>query len=124
MARRIPVREMLRLRASGLSATAIARAQPVSKTSVVDTFHAADEKGVAWEDVEGMSDAEAYVSNRPLQSMRYCEWEPLVANVRYWHREPSIFRKGAACCYLRLAMSESRRRRFSAWRIESGPRTS
>lgn len=49
MARRIPVREMLRLRASGLSATAIARAQPVSKTSVVDTFHAADEKGVAWE---------------------------------------------------------------------------
>ena len=31
MARRIPVREMLRLRASGLSATAIARAQPVSK---------------------------------------------------------------------------------------------
>ena len=60
MARRIPVREMLRLRASGLSATAIARAQPVSKTSVVDTFHAADEKGVAWEDVEGMSDAEAY----------------------------------------------------------------
>ena len=60
MARRIPVREMLRLRASGLSATAIARAQPVSKTSVVDTFHAADEKGVAWEDVEGMSDAEAH----------------------------------------------------------------
>ncbi len=64
------------------------------------------------------------LSNRPLQSMRYCEWEPLVANVRYWHGEPSIFRKGAACCYLRLAMSESRRRRFSAWRIESGPRTS
>ncbi|MBM6755550.1 hypothetical protein H6A18_03255 [Collinsella tanakaei] len=48
MARRIPVREMLRLRASGLSATAIARTQPVSKTSVVDTFHAADERGVAW----------------------------------------------------------------------------
>lgn len=60
MARRIPVREMLRLRASGLSATAIARTQPVSKTSVVDTFHAADERGVAWEDVEGMTDAEAY----------------------------------------------------------------
>ena len=59
MARRMPVREMLRPRASGPSATAMARAQPVSKTSVVDTFHAADEKGVAWEDVEGMSDAEA-----------------------------------------------------------------
>ena len=60
MARRIPVREILRLRASGLSATVIARTQPVSKTSVIDTFHAADERGVAWEDVEGMPDAEAY----------------------------------------------------------------
>ena len=67
---------------------------------------------------------EVLLSNRPLQSMRYCEWEPLVANVRYWHREPSIFRRGAACRHLRLAMSESRRRRFSAWRMESGPRTS
>ena len=38
----------------------IARTQPVSKTSVIDTFHAADERGVAWEDVEGMPDAEAY----------------------------------------------------------------
>ena len=60
MARRIPVREILRLRASGLSATVIARTQPVSKTSVVDTSRAADERGVAWGDVEGMSDAEAY----------------------------------------------------------------
>lgn len=48
MARRIPVRTILRLRASGLSATAIARTQSVSKTSAVDAFRAADEKGVAW----------------------------------------------------------------------------
>ncbi|WP_204619033.1 hypothetical protein, partial [Collinsella tanakaei] len=27
---------------------------------MVDTFHAADEKGVAWEDVEGMSDADVF----------------------------------------------------------------
>lgn len=60
MARRMPARGMLRLRASGLSATVIARTQPVSRTSVIDTFHAADERGVAWEDVEGMPDAEAY----------------------------------------------------------------
>lgn len=60
MARRIPVRTILRLRASGLSGTAIAGSQRVSKTSVMDTFHAADEKGVAWEDVEGISDPEAY----------------------------------------------------------------
>ena len=60
MARRMPVRTILRLRASGLSATAIARTQSVSKTSAVDAFRAADEKGVAWEDVERMTDAEAY----------------------------------------------------------------
>ena len=53
MARRIPVRKILRLRASGLLASVIARMQLVSKTSVIDTFHAADKRGVAWEDVEG-----------------------------------------------------------------------
>lgn len=55
MARRIPVREMLRLRASGPSATVIARTRPVSETGVVDTSRAADERGVAWGGVEGMS---------------------------------------------------------------------
>ena len=60
MARRIPVRGILRLRASGLSGNAIARTQSVSKTSVMDTFHAADEKGVSWDDVEPMTDADAY----------------------------------------------------------------
>lgn len=60
MARAIPVRTILRLRASGLSGNAITRSQRVSKTSVMDTFHAADGRGVSWEDVEGMLDREAY----------------------------------------------------------------
>lgn len=60
MARRIPARGMLRLGASGLSATVMARTQPVSKTSVIDAFHAADERGVAREDVERTSDEGAY----------------------------------------------------------------
>lgn len=60
MARAIPVRTILRLRASGLSGNAITRSQRVSKTSVTDTFHAADGRGVSWEDVEGMPDREAY----------------------------------------------------------------
>ncbi len=60
MARTIPVRTILRLRASGLSGNATTRSQRVSKTSVMDTFHAADEKGASWEDVEGMSDREAH----------------------------------------------------------------
>lgn len=49
MARAIPVRTILRLRASGLSGNAITRSQRVSKTSVMDTFHAADGRGVSWE---------------------------------------------------------------------------
>lgn len=60
MARRIPARGMLRLGASGPSATVMARTRPVSKTSVIDAFHAADERGVAREGVEGTPDAEAY----------------------------------------------------------------
>ncbi len=60
MARAIPVRTILRLRASGLSGNAITRSQRVSKTSVMDTFHAADGRGVSWEDVEGMPDREAH----------------------------------------------------------------
>ena len=68
MARKIRVREILRLRASGLSGTAIARTQGMSKTSVMDAFHAADDRGVAWEDVEGMSDAEAYALLFPERS--------------------------------------------------------
>ena len=60
MARKIPVRAILRLRASGLSRNAMTRALGVSKTSVTDTLRAAGEKGVSWEDAEGMSDAEAY----------------------------------------------------------------
>lgn len=68
MARKIRVREILRLRASGLSGTAIARTQGMSKTSVMDAFHAADERGVAWEDVERMGDAEAYALLFPGRS--------------------------------------------------------
>lgn len=32
----------------------------MSKTSVIDTFHAADRLGVAWKDAEGMTNDEAY----------------------------------------------------------------
>lgn len=68
MARRIRVRAIPRLRASGLSGTAIARTRGMSKASVMDTFHAADERGVAWEGAEGMGDAEAYALLFPERS--------------------------------------------------------
>ena len=36
-----------------MSGTAITRSQRVSKIGVMDTLHAADEKDLSWEDVEG-----------------------------------------------------------------------
>lgn len=57
MARRIRAREVLRLRSvNGLSQNAIARTAHVSKHSVQDVLEAARERGVSWEDVEGMSE--------------------------------------------------------------------
>lgn len=61
MARRIRAREVLRLRSvNGLSQNAIARTAHVSKHSVQDVLEAARERGVFWEDVEGMSEEAAY----------------------------------------------------------------
>lgn len=61
MARRIRAREVLRLRSvNGLSQNAIARTAHVSKHSVQDVLEAARERGVSWEDVEGMSEEAAY----------------------------------------------------------------
>lgn len=61
MARRIRAREVLRLRSvNGLSQNAIARTAHVSKHSVQDVLEAARERGVSWEDVEGMSGEAAY----------------------------------------------------------------
>lgn len=61
MARRIRAREVLRLRSvKGLSQNAIARTARVSKHSVQDVLEAARERGVSWEDVEGMSEDAAY----------------------------------------------------------------
>lgn len=61
MARRIRAREVLRLSSvNGLSQNAIARTAHVSKHSVQDVLEAARERGVSWEDVEGMSEEAAY----------------------------------------------------------------
>lgn len=43
-----------------LSQNAIARTARVSKRSVQDVLEAARERGVSWEDVEGMSEEAAY----------------------------------------------------------------
>ena len=45
---------------NGLSQNAIARTAHVSKHSVQDVLESARERGVSWEDVEGMSEEAAY----------------------------------------------------------------
>ena len=60
MARRIPAREVPRLRSSNLSLNAIAAALHASKASVSVVLRAAAEHDVAWEEAERMSAGEVY----------------------------------------------------------------
>ena len=76
MARRIRAREVLRLRSvNGLSQNAIARTAHVSKHSVQDVLEAARERGVSWEDVEGMSEEAAYALLFPGRGERESVYE-------------------------------------------------
>lgn len=60
MVRRIAARSVLRLRAEGLSGRAIAASQNMSRHSVAVVIDAAQDAGIGWDDVAGLSDAEAY----------------------------------------------------------------
>ena len=60
MVRRIKAKLVLRLRAQGLSRSAIAVGYGMSKHSVIDVFDAADRLGVSYGDVEERSDGEVY----------------------------------------------------------------
>lgn len=71
MARGIRAREVLRLRpVNGLSQNAIARTAHVSRHSVQDVLEAARERGVFWEDVEGMSEGGGLSAAVPRQGRR------------------------------------------------------
>ena len=60
MARRLRARKALRLRASGLSQNAIARAAHMSKHSVREVLDAAEDSNLTWDNAEGMTDSEVY----------------------------------------------------------------
>lgn len=60
MARKIRARLIPQLRAAGHPRNAMARSQKMAKASVIAVFDAADELGIAWEGVEGKTDAEVY----------------------------------------------------------------
>ena len=60
MARKIKAKLIMELRERGLSRRSIARTRHMSMDSVCDVFDIADERGITWAQVEGMSDDEAY----------------------------------------------------------------
>lgn len=60
MARKIAVKLIMELRASGLSQSAIARSRHMSKTSVNDVFHIATERNIIFDNIKDMSPDEIY----------------------------------------------------------------
>lgn len=60
MARRIRAKLIMELREQGVSRRAIARTRHMSMESVCDVFDMAAERGITWEQVEGMTDDEVY----------------------------------------------------------------
>ena len=60
MAKKIQVRLIMQLRATGMTQTAIATERHMSKTSVSDVFQIAEERHISYGDVEDMTPDEAY----------------------------------------------------------------
>ena len=60
MSNKISVKLILELKAQGLSQNEIARTRHMSKSSVSDVIRIAGEKGLSFEDVEGMNNDALY----------------------------------------------------------------
>lgn len=60
MARKIKAKLIMELREQGVSRRSIAKTRHMSMESVCDVFDIADERGITWAQVEGMTDDEAY----------------------------------------------------------------
>ena len=60
MARKIQVKQILELRAAGLSQNSIARSRHMSKSSVSDVFQIAQEINISYESVKDMRPEEVY----------------------------------------------------------------
>lgn len=60
MAKKIQVKQILELRAAGLSQNGIAYSRHMSKSSVSDVFRIAQEQGIRYEDVKNKRPEEVY----------------------------------------------------------------
>lgn len=60
MARKIRAKLIMELREQGMSRRSISRTRHMSMESVCEVFDLADERGIAWAEVEGMPEDEVY----------------------------------------------------------------
>ena len=60
MARKIPVKLVMKYRDQGLSRNMIAKTQKVGKSSVSEVFKRAEELQLCYQDIESLTDIEAY----------------------------------------------------------------
>ena len=70
MARKIRAKLIMQLREQGMSRREIASTRRMSMDSVCEVFRIAQERGISWSDVEGMTDEEAYVLFYPDRHVR------------------------------------------------------
>ena len=75
MARKIKAKLIMELREQGVSRRSIARTRRMSMDSVCGVFDIADERGITWAQVEGMSDDEVYRLFYPDKHVRESVFE-------------------------------------------------
>ena len=90
MARKIPVKLILELRAARLSMRKIAATRHISRHSVSDVFRIAAEKGIAYQDVRDMDDGDLYRMFFPEKH----EIELLFAQPGYEHIHQELKKTG------------------------------
>lgn len=87
MAKKIQVKQILELRAAGLSQNNIAKSRHMSKSSVNDVFQIAQERGISYESVKDMRPEEVYNLFYPDKHASETLFE--TPNYEYIHRELS-----------------------------------
>jgi hypothetical protein len=70
MARKIRAKLIMELREQGMSRRSIAQTRHMSMDSVCEVFGIAEERGIAWGDVEGMPDEDVYRLFYPDRGVR------------------------------------------------------
>ena len=97
MAKKIQVKQILELRAAGLSQNNIAKSRHMSKSSVSDVFQIAQERNISYEGVKAMRPDEVYSLFYPDKHAI----ETLFEDPHYEHAHSELSRTGQTAENLR-----------------------